>query len=165
MRQRINVPRTAPLSFSLLRTVHIFTQIGGKTRKQIYCMLTQTHTHSVTQSCSLHHKPLSVWCRTAWLLVSSPRRPALSERLAETDWHLAFRTPQSFQAEYTGLFQWREREKERLVLCRKIEKRARMKYCLKNALKSRKVWRNEQRAGQRQTEEGQTLSNTKRKKR
>lgn len=42
--------------------------------------------------------------QTARSLVSSPRRPALSGCLAETDWHLAFRTPQSFQAKYTGLF-------------------------------------------------------------
>lgn len=73
------------------------------------------HKHVVTQTCTLNHRPLTVWCRTAWSLVSSPRRPALSGRLAETDWHLAFRTPQSFQAAHTAFFQWKERQRERLV--------------------------------------------------
>lgn len=101
------------------------------------------------------------------MLVSSPRRPVLSGHLAETDWHLAFRTPQSFQAEYTGPFLKRERERERLVTWIHTEKQKqggeRMKNSLMITLKRRMIWRGnktvievKRAAGSQQLDQGQT---------
>lgn len=136
--QPVNTCPSHGLAFSPLHTGHIFTQIMGKTHthQSTVCphQHTQTHMHpqSQTPQCLM---------QTARSLVSSPRRPALNGRLAETGWHLAFRTPQSFQAEYTGLFN-DEREGGETVTWTHAEtkdKRGELKF----TLKSRMIWRRE----------------------
>ncbi len=102
-------PHVLPRFLSITYSTHRYTDKGQSMLTNL--LYTDTHTHAQSHT-NLHAKSQTPQCLVEnGLIVSSPRRPALSRRLAETDRHLAFRTPQSFQAVYTGFFN-EEREGE-----------------------------------------------------